>query len=47
MLERPYDLILTLGDDCACSWYLRAFGLQNASTLLTGSDGRRLTALLI
>lgn len=31
MLERPYDLILTLGDDCACSWYLRAFGLQNAS----------------
>ncbi len=29
--ERPFDLIFSLGDDCACSYYLREFKLQNAS----------------
>ena len=29
--EQPFDLIFSLGDDCACSYYLREFKLQNAS----------------
>ena len=29
--ERPFDLIFSLGDDCAPSYYLREFKLQNAS----------------
>lgn len=31
MYRQPYDLIFSLGDDCACSYYLREFKLQNAS----------------